>query len=249
MLGSFTPHVFLGPAQRRLLQSGVPVFAYHKIADPPPATRDPFLYVGPNRFDQQLAALRRAGWASAPLSQTLADGRDRRRQVVITFDDGFCSVFENGLEILSLHGFRAIQFLVSGCLGRRNEWDVAKGDVPQPLMDETQVRQWLAAGHEIGSHSATHRNLRHLAPAEAREEIVGSKKALEDRFGVGVEHFCYPYGAYNEAVRELVEKAGYRTACTVRFGVNGPAASAYELCRIIPLSSAELLRKIRHRLA
>ena len=116
-------------------------------------------------------------------------------------------------------------------------------------MDEAQVRQWLGGGHEIGSHSITHRNLRHLSPAEAREEIFGSKKSLEDRFGLPVQHFCYPYGSWNQAVRDLVCEAGYRTACTVRFGVNGPSNSPYELRRIIPLSTVELLRKIRHRLA
>jgi len=114
-------------------------------------------------------------------------------------------------------------------------------------MDEIQVREWLAAGHEIGSHSMTHRNLRHVSPGDAREEIAASKKALEDRFGVEVPHFCYPFGSWNDSVRDLVAAAGYRTACTVLFGVNPPGTSPFELRRIIPLSAARLLNKIRHR--
>jgi peptidoglycan/xylan/chitin deacetylase (PgdA/CDA1 family) len=249
MLGWFSPRIFFGPAQRRLSRRGVPVYAYHKIAAPPPTTRDPFLYVSPGRFEQQLADLRNRGWTSASLADVLAAQGNPGRQAVITFDDGCRNVLEHGLESLLRHRFSAIQFLVAGFLGRTNEWDVAKGDVPEPLMDQSQVREWLAAGHEIGSHSVTHRNLRHLAPADAREEIFASKKSLEDRFGLEVRHFCYPYGSWNAAVHDLVAEAGYRTACTMRFGVNTAASPPYGLRRIIPLSCGETLAKIQHRLA
>jgi peptidoglycan/xylan/chitin deacetylase (PgdA/CDA1 family) len=115
-------------------------------------------------------------------------------------------------------------------------------------MDEAQIRQWLKAGHEIGSHSVTHRNLRRLNDADALLEIRDSKKALEDRFGVQVEHFCYPFGGWNPRVSQLVQEAGYRTACTMDFGVNGSPIRNFELRRIIPLSNGEFLAKILHRL-
>jgi peptidoglycan/xylan/chitin deacetylase (PgdA/CDA1 family) len=248
MLGWFLPYIFLGAAQRRLMTRGVPIFAWHKIGAPPPATSDPFLYAAPRVLDNQLQTLARAGFAGAPLPEALTGQPSPGRKAVVTFDDGFADVLENGLPILSKHKCKAIQFLVAGRLGGRNEWDVAKGDVPAPLMDAAQVKDWLAAGMEIGSHSLTHRNLPRLDLASALEEIAGSKKALEDRFGLEIKHFCYPYGSWNESVRGLVAEAGYATACTLRFGVNSPSTPALELRRIYPLSSRELLAKIRHRL-
>ncbi len=238
----------MGRAQRRLCSRGLPILTYHKIAEPPAGTTDPFLYVGPERFAEQLGILQQEGFVSVSLAESPPATGNREKKIVVTFDDGCVNVLKHALRPLSRHKFRAIQFLVAGFLGKRNEWDVKKGDVPEALMDEAQVRGWLAAGHEIGSHSATHRNLRHLAPAEAREEIFGSKKSLEDKFGIEIKHFCYPYGSYNESVRDLVSEAGYQTACTTEFGVNTSAASVFELRRIIPLSSGEVLRKIRHRL-
>ena len=248
MIGWLLPHIYLGSAQRRLAQRGVPVFAWHKIDDPPSATTDPFLYARPRVFEAQLARLRAAGFVSAPLGEACAAQTRSPRRAVLTFDDGFTNVLDHGLPVLRRHGFQAIQFLVAGCLGGRNEWDVRKGDVPASLMDEAQVRTWLAAGMEIGSHSLTHPNLRRLASAAAREEIAGSKKSLEDRFGVPIQHFCYPYGAWNERVRDLVGEAGYATASTLVFGVNSAATTPLELRRIYPLSSAELLAKAMHRL-
>jgi peptidoglycan/xylan/chitin deacetylase (PgdA/CDA1 family) len=247
MLGWFSNRIFLEAAQRRLIRRGVPIFAYHKIAEPTAGTRDPFLYVSPKRFNEQLLALRRAGLISEMLDE-IGQFETSAGRAIITFDDGFASALRNGLEILARHQFRAIQFLVAGSLGKQNDWDVAKGDVPEPLMDEAQIRDWLAAGHHIGSHSLTHRNLRHLNPAEMREEIFASKKLLEDRFGIEVQHFCYPYGSWNQTVRELVIESGYRTACTLEFGVNDTNTPAHELRRIYPLSSGEMLRKIAHRL-
>ena len=248
MIGWFSAHVFMGPAQRRLMQRGRVVYCYHKIGQPPTATLDPFLYVSPSRFDEQLGQLHNQGYKTASLAE-LTDGKGMDgRKAIITFDDGCTDVLEHGLEILARHKFRAIQFLVSGFLGKRNQWDIEKGDVPEQLMDEAQVTEWLEAGHEIGSHSATHRNLRHLSEPEALVEIRDSKKALEDRFGIAVEHFCYPYGSWNPRLSQLVQEAGYRTGCTMDFGVNDSPVRKFELRRIIPLSNSELLAKICHRL-
>jgi Predicted xylanase/chitin deacetylase len=246
MLGWFSNRIFLGAAQRRLVRCGVPIFAYHKIAEPTAGTRDPFLYVSPKRFEAQLTALKAISLNPGTLDEFPKNDKGR---VMITFDDGFTSVMRNGLEILSRHKFHAIEFLVAGSVGKQNHWDIAKGDVPEQLMDESQIREWLSAGHQIGSHSMTHRNLRHLDRAEMRDEIFGSKKFLEDRFGIKVNHFCYPYGSWNETVRNLVVEAGYSTACTLEFGVNDAKTPPHELRRIYPLSSGEMLRKIAHRLA
>jgi peptidoglycan/xylan/chitin deacetylase (PgdA/CDA1 family) len=73
--------------------------------------------------------------------------------------------------------------------------------------------------------------LTELPVSKAREEIVASRKSLEDRFGVPIEHFCYPYGDWNETVRDVVQEAGYKTACTTNSGVNGRATSPFELKR------------------
>ena len=151
---------------------------------------------------------------------------------MLTFDDGFASVLEHGLKPLAQYGFQAIQFLVADSLGKSNVWDRAAGEVPAPLMDAAQVREWLAAGHRIGSHTLTHPFLSRIPTPQAREEIAASRKKLEDTFGVAVDHFCYPYGDWNEAVRDLVAEAGYRTACTTEFGINPVGTSPLSLKRI-----------------
>lgn len=217
---------------REFFCGGLPILTYHKLGPRLPGTRLKGLYVDTGLFARQLAELRSEGFQAVSLDDFGSSPAPSPRSIVLTFDDGFRNVLELGLAPLAENRFRAIQFLVADLIGKSNEWDRATGETPEPLMDAAQVREWLAAGHVIGSHTLTHPWLTRLPPALAREEIAASRKKLEDQFGVAVEHFCYPYGDWNEAVRDLVAGAGYRTACTTDFGVNPPGTPAHSLRRI-----------------
>ncbi len=237
--------VFLSRAQRRLFTRGVPVYCYHSLGSVMRGARDSFLWVGAAEFERQLAALRAAGLENGTLDDVL-NPANVGRKAVITFDDGCRNVIEHGLEPLRRHGFTAIQFLVAGMIGGRNDWDVRKGDALVPLMNHDEVRTWLAAGHQIGSHTLTHPVLTKCA--SAREEIFASKRRLEDEFGVEVRHFCYPYGKWDERVRDLVIEAGYTSACTVAPGVAMAGEQVFTLPRIFAYSGARLAAKVLHRL-
>lgn len=201
---------------------GLPILMYHKVARPRgllPPRRGALLYVGPRLFQWQLRQLRAAGFRSA-LPDHVSAGKDEPPRVVLTFDDGFENVFDNALPLLNAHGFKGLVYLVAGKLGEWNDWEQPLGVMPERLMDEAQVRDWLAAGHQIGAHTLTHPHLTQLSLAEAREEISASRKKLEDRFGVAVAHFCYPYGDHDDGIVALAEEAGFATATTAKVGVN-----------------------------
>jgi len=170
----------------------------------------------------------------------------KARHIFITFDDGYQDVFENALPILKQCQFKAIQFLVVELLGQTSEWQASSGEIPGQLMDKQTVKTWIETGNEIGSHTLRHPFLTRISMSEAKEEITGSKKKLEDLFGVGIQHFCYPYGDWNEAVRDLVQRAGYRTACTTRFGINMPQSDPYSLRRLTARYRSRSLRAVRN---
>jgi peptidoglycan/xylan/chitin deacetylase (PgdA/CDA1 family) len=232
-------------------KTGVPILMYHKIGPRPRLVRLRGLYLRRDVFVRQLEELQQAGFTACPPAEANVEARANgapARRVVLTFDDGFRNVFENALEPLAQKQFRAIQFLVVNCIGKLNEWDLRDGEAPEPLMDRAQVAEWLRAGHRIGSHSLTHPRLTRLSLRDAQEEILGSKKKLEDTFGVAVEDFCYPYGDWNDAVRDLVMEAGYRTACTADYGVNLPTTSPLALRRIMVRHPTRSLKALRARL-
>jgi peptidoglycan/xylan/chitin deacetylase (PgdA/CDA1 family) len=232
----------------QLFETALPILTYHKLGPRPARVRLKGLYVSARLFDRQLRELRAAGFVTPPYGPAPNESNPNHR-IALTFDDGFANVLKHGLEPLARNRFRAIQFLVAGLLGGRNEWDAKHGEAAEPLMDAAQVREWLAAGHEIGSHSLTHPFLTRMKPEQAREEIFTSKKLLEDRFGIPVSHFCYPYGDWNSTVRDLVAEAGYETACTTEFGVNTAATPPFELRRITARYQSISFKALKARLA
>ncbi|MDE2150291.1 MAG: polysaccharide deacetylase family protein [Gammaproteobacteria bacterium] len=210
---------------------GVPMLMYHKLGPRPPQVRLKGLYLSARLFERQLNELSAAGFVGVAPSSALVAGSGRR--IVLSFDDGYQNLLRYGLPLLERYRFSAIVYLVAARLGGHNDWDIAEGEAPETLMDAAQVREWLAAGQRIGSHGLTHARLTRLTPAAAREEMMASRKRLEDLFGVEVADFCYPYGDWDRAVADGVIAAGYRTACTTGFGLNTPATDPFAMKRIM----------------
>lgn len=221
----------LGPF-RDLLAGGGGILTYHHVGSSPPGVRLKGLYVSPRLFTRQMDELRANGFVTETYDRSTSARNPETRRIFLTFDDGFRDVFEHALPVLRNSRFTAIQFLVADLLGQTSEWQAASGEVPGKLMDQAEVKDWIDAGNQIGSHTLRHPFLTRLAFAEAREEITASKKKLEDMFGVAIDHFCYPYGDWNREVRDLVKAAGYRSACTTEFGVNTPDTDPFALRRL-----------------
>jgi len=208
---------------RALFKTGLPILLYHKIGRASLLDRRKGLFVSRRVLAAQLAELKATGFGFTNLKMINSPG-----EIVITFDDGYASSFEQGMRLLESVGCKAAQFLVSGRIGKVNDWD----RTGEPLMDVPQIREWLSVGHSIGSHTVSHPDLTRLTLRESREEISASRKSLEDTFGVAVIDFAYPGGSYDERIVELVQEAGYSAAVTTEFGVNDAATNTYKLRRI-----------------
>src|SRR3989454_12216720 len=100
----------------------LPILLYHKIDRIPAGARYPRSYVTPERFDAQLAFLRRRGYESVSFVDYLGYRRGAarlpRRPGIITFDDGYRSNRDVALPLLQQHGFRATSFRVAERGGR-----------------------------------------------------------------------------------------------------------------------------------
>lgn len=223
---------------------------YHKLGPRPAGVRLKGLYVGERLFRKQVRELAEAGF-SAPNYDELISSPSGKKEVFITFDDGFENVLRHGLKPLADFEFKAIQFLVADRLGKTNDWETCEGEAEERLMDAEQIRDWIAAGHEIGAHTLTHPRLTQIADSQSREEITASKRKLEDLFGQQIRHFCYPYGDQNDRIVDLVREAGYATACLVSGGLVTPGADPLRLNRLMARyasrSPKSLLRQLKAR--
>ena len=164
------------PPFQALFETGRPCLTYHKLGPRPRGVRLKGLYLGKRLFERQLSELHRAGFQSASPEKLAGGDGNPDKSIALTFDDGFANVLRHRFGAAGEHGFRAIEYLVVDRLGGFNEWEVEEGEVREALMDVAEVKDWLAAGHEIGSHTLTHPHLSRIAPGRAREEILRAKR-------------------------------------------------------------------------
>ena len=193
----------------------LPILIYHNIqTEYPVSTR---LAVSLRSFKQQISWLSHKGYESISLKQlgNFIQGWNTlpKKPVIITFDDGYQSVWNHAKPVLDESGFTATVFLVFKAIGKRNIWDLQKSVPIHPCMDKATCQRLLDDGWEIGSHGLNHYALPELAPRELTQELTQSKIALEQLFNCQVTAFCYPHGAWNERIQKYVKRAGYQVAC------------------------------------
>lgn len=203
------------------------IFMYHYLGTPPPGDRRQALYVPPHEFRmhlQQLAAMGRRTVSPEEYAAELEGGDAHQRSLAwLTFDDGQIDNYDPGLAILTEAGQRATFFIITDRSLTRNA----------AYVGPSQMREMLAAGMSIGSHTVSHPRLSQLTREQVRHELRTSKAQLEDCLGVEITSLCYPYGDYNAMVAEEAREAGYALAVTTCRGNRNTAHQRHELLRVI----------------
>jgi len=221
----------------------IPILVYHQIAAAPPKG-SPFrsLYVAPEAFGRQMAWLERLGYLGLSMTalQPYLNGKKNGKVVGITFDDGYLNNLSNALPSLTKHGFSSTCYAVSGLLGKTNVWDESTGIAQTPLMNEAQLRQWVSAGQEVGSHTHQHIDLTVSEKNTCQLEIWLDKSELESVVKKPVEHFCYPYGRYQPEHINMVDDIGFVTATTTQRSRCHSKTDMLQLPRVPVLRSTTL---------
>lgn len=113
--------------------------------------------------------------------------------VSITFDDGWESVYTEAFVPMQQNGLVSTQYIITDSL-----------DDPS-YMSIKQIKSMQDAGHEIGSHTASHADLTTLDENGIRKELNNSKQELEKHFGP-INDFTSPLGAYNNYTLGMINK-------------------------------------------
>jgi len=108
-------------------------------------------------------------------------------------------LFESGLR-------RALDFFENAQV--RATLFVIAEDLDNPRKREL-IEEAVARGHDIASHTVTHRWLTDLRRADKRREIVESRQRLQTELGVEVRGFRAPGFAVDDEAVEFIEAAGY----------------------------------------
>jgi peptidoglycan/xylan/chitin deacetylase (PgdA/CDA1 family) len=196
---------------------GLRILFYHRVSD----DRDE-LAVSPRSFRRQMDYLASQSYEVVDVLEAVAlldRGSASSKTVGLSFDDGYLDVAEQALPVLQERGFRATVFVATAVVAgwARFDWYHTQ----PPVLGWDEIAELDREGTlRFEAHSLTHPSLPALRPEAAREEIVGSKAALEACLERPVQVFSYPSGLFGDRERGLVAAAGFRAAVTCEPGLN-----------------------------
>lgn len=114
--------------------------------------------------------------------------------ISITFDDGWKSVATNAAPIMGEYRMVSTQYIITDYIGAKE------------YMSLGQIKALKDAGHEIGSHSASHVAIADEDDASMAHEFIDSKSKLEALKLVEKDvrlNFAYPYGSKSARTNEF----------------------------------------------
>ena len=193
------------------------ILCYHAVD---PAWRSP-LAVPPDVFAahcEWLARRRRVVDLADAVQMLDSTCRLPRGVTALTFDDGFRSLYDHALALLTRSRLQATVFLVAETLtpaGRTVDWVETAPTWPLTTLTIEQVHEMQDAGIRFGSHTWAHRKLPMLSEEECVRDLRDSRELLEEILGRPVPFLAYPRGMHDAAVRRAAALAGYTNAFTL----------------------------------
>lgn len=194
--------------------------------------RSPLCF-SPDLFKRCIAGLHKKGFQTISLLKAVEcikqDSSFPDRSLVITFDDGYESIYEEAFPVLKQYGMTATIFLTVG------ENDKIMHKIPsfdrRLMLHIDQIREMQRNNIQLGAHTLTHPDLTKITLKRAENEIIKSKAIIENIINSPVHSFAYPYGLFNNEIRSIVKK-NFLCACAMDFGLITTKSDIHALERI-----------------
>ncbi|WP_372629897.1 polysaccharide deacetylase family protein [Cohnella sp.] len=193
--------------------------------------------------------------------------------VLLTFDDGYESLYSQAYPLLKKYGAPASAFLIVGKVGER------KGAFPKATWE--QVKEMRQGGIEFFSHTFDSHSYVPTAPGSnalkpklawnmylkkekrmeteaeyeerVTEDLRQANEILQRELGTPNYALAFPYGAHSQAVLDICKRLGIDITFTVRLGLNAAGqTNGYRLnaggMDNDPVLQIELMKKAEQRL-
>lgn len=201
-------------------QFNVPVLCYHNFNPTTPGSMN----LTPQRLETQFKWLKDNGFTVIPLKEVVAYLQGKRpalpkKSVVITVDDGWHSVYSYVRPLAEKYHYPVTLFVYPQTISSGKN-----------ALTWQQLKELQNTGlFDIQGHTYSHPNFKqekkHLSEPNyekfVKNELVNSKKILEEKLGHPVSLLAWPFGIYNQYLEQEAANAGYEMA----FSIDGRTAN------------------------
>ena len=209
----------------------VPILTYHSIDN-----SGSVISIDTTIFKDQMRFLKDNSFNVISLNEVVMRIRKRlpfaEKSIAITFDDGFKNVFSDAFPVLKEYGFNATVFLTTNYCERLNNWPGQPDFInAQPLLSWMDIKEMSRFGIQFGAHTHNHPSLTKIPIKDAENEILLSKKIIEDRLQEEINSFAYPYGDFNTNIVNIVNQH-FTGACSTKLAIANSKSNQFILERV-----------------
>ena len=144
------------------------------------------------KFEAQMQYLKDNGYVSLFFSELCKPLPEKA--VVVSFDDGFRSVYENAAPIMQKYGVKGNIYLPTAYIGKDGRF-----------MDWEMARELQEKGFEMQAHTHNHVDIRTLSTEELQKEVEISKEYFVRELGKTPCAICLPFGTYDRRSLQLLK--------------------------------------------
>jgi poly-beta-1,6-N-acetyl-D-glucosamine N-deacetylase len=241
------------------------ILSYHEIADNS-ETLDPNYAVTPEHFEEQIRWLSQSGYHFIGVGDIINYRKDKKalpkKAVLITFDDGYKSVYVNAFPIIQKYKIPVVIALVGSWLSAKESVDFDGNIIARSkFLNQHEIKTMIGSGLvEIASHSYDlHRGILgnpqgNMQSAVVTRQWLGAQKHyeneqdyqqrifkdlaknstfLQDYTGQKPRVIVWPYGRYNKTVRTIAQQLGMPIGLTLDDGSNTKTTPLWGMRRIL----------------
>lgn len=263
--GNLMANEMPSPCSRDRNPNDFTIFSYHEIAEKS-ETLDSTYAVSAASFEAQMKWLIDNGYHFIGIDDILNYRQHNQplpgKAVLITFDDGYQSVYANAFPIIKKYQIPTVIALVGSWLQAADKVDFGGYLIDRnKFLSQKEIKEMVASGLvEIGSHSnLLHRGILgnpqgNMQPAAITRQWLSDKgkyeydKSYQQRIyqdlktnndflkqytGQKPRTMVWPYGEYNMEVRKIAESLGMPVGLTLDDGSNTRITPLWGLRRIL----------------
>jgi len=195
-------------------KNSVPIILYHNIDG-----KGPFS-ISYKKLEHQFQIIKNLNIKVIPLKKLIqqinTDPKPKQKELVITFDDGYNSMYTRLLPLAKKFNYPITLFVYTDFIYRR----------AKKAMTWEKLREMEKQGIDIECHTMTHKDLTKYSENNKKDskiifdEMFTSKKIIEYHLRKKIKYFAFPYGRYNLKILNIAKNLGYKRVFSTDYGSN-----------------------------
>lgn len=156
--------------------------------------------------------------------------------VAFTIDDAYKSFYQNGLELFKKYNYPFTLFVYV---------EATQKKYPD-FMTWDEIKEASKYG-EIELHSYSHKQLVKLTNEEIKKDTNLALEIFEKNLGFKPKAYSYPYGEYDERVKNEIKNFGFEYIMNQNNGSVNEKSDLFDLNRIALVGKINLEEKIKYK--